>query len=200
MTRRFDPKHRASGQTGATPSTSERRIAVPSVSRSEEEEARASSKYRAALEALFAPKVAAPPVEAQTDRSSVKMVTVPVAREIDPRQAERDKRLAKLLGAEGRAAVSKAADDFLGAGFTLPAEQDVLLKMLDHTSEDRVRDALEALLGLLENEPPKRRAVLEARVRRLEEDAEEADTRDLATSVRRRVLAVVGSLAGRAGR
>ena len=207
MTRPFEPRRRvlqagqggtpSGGREGAregdarTASGSERRIpvATSSVSRSEEDDARASSKYRAALEALFAPKPATPPPDVAPDRSSVKMVTVPVAREADPRHAERTKRLAKLLAAEGRAAVSKAADDYLQAGFALPEEQEVLLKLLDHTGEDRVRDALHRLLVLLDREPPQRRAVLDARVRRLEEDAEEAETRALATSVRRKVLA-----------
>jgi hypothetical protein len=215
MTRPFEPRRRVlqagqggtpfsgreAGREGArdgesrTASGSERRlpVATSSVSRSEEDDARASSKYRAALEALFAPKPAAPPADVVPDRSSVKMVTVPVAREADPRHAERTKRLAKLLAAEGRAAVSKAADDYLQAGFALPEEQEVLLKLLDHTGEDRVRDALHRLLVLLDREPAQRRAVLDARVRRLEEDAEEPETRALATSVRRKVLAASSS-------
>jgi hypothetical protein len=180
--------------------SSEGRLAIAqratSVSRSEEDDARASSKHRAALEALFAPKKAEPAVEPTPDRTSVKMVTVPVARESDPRAAEREKRLAKLLGAEGRAAVSKAADDYANAGFQFPAEQDVLLKLLDCEDEDRVRHALALLRGVLADEPPKRRALLDARLRHLETDAEARETRDLATGVRRQVIAATSSLAG----
>ncbi len=125
------------------------------------------------------------------------MVTVTQARENDPRSAEREKRLAKLLAAEGRAAVSKAADDFVQAGFTIPEVQDVLLKLLDHSHEDRVREALSRLHGILDREPPQRRAVLDARVRRLEENAEDEETRALATSVRKKVMAALTSRAGR---
>ena len=166
------------------------------VSRSEEDDARASSKHRAALEALFAPKKSEPPAEPTPDRTSVKMVTVPVARENDPRAAEREKRLNKLLGAEGRAAVSKAADDFANAGFQFPAEQDVLLKLLDCEDEDRVRHALALLRGVLADEPPKRRALLDARLRRLEADAEEHEIRALASTLRRQVIAATSSLTG----
>ncbi|MGO8993865.1 MAG: hypothetical protein ACLQVI_11090 [Polyangiaceae bacterium] len=157
------------------------------VSRPEEDDARSSSKYRAALEALFAPKQAAPPSEPPpADRPSKKMVIVP-SRE-DPRGPERERRLAKLLGAEGRAAVTKAAEDFARAGFDFPMEQEVLLKLLDHRRDDRVRAALEGIGRLLEEEPPQRRTLLEARLRRLEDDADDADVRDLASSVLKRLL------------
>lgn len=186
---RFVSKRPPPPPSGGSPS--ERRMAV---SRSEEDDARASSKHRAALEALFAPKKPAEPDPTPTpDRSSVKMVTAP-PREADPRAAERSKRLAKLLAAEGRAAVTKAADDFAGAGFVLPPEQDVLLKLLDHANEDRIRESLTSLAAVLADEPPKRRALLEARLRRLEDHAEEKDTRDLASSVRRKVIAAASSL------
>jgi hypothetical protein len=166
--------------------------ALPSsnVSRAEEDEARSSSKYRAALEALFAPKQPQPqalPDAAPTSRPAKKVVTV-TNRE-DPRGPEREKRLGKLFGAEGRAAVTKAAEDLLSAGFEFPRTQEVMLKLLDHDRDDRVRDALETLATLLENEPPQRRAVLDARLRRLEESADDADVRTLAASLQKKLLA-----------
>jgi hypothetical protein len=168
-----------------------KRVPTSSVSRSEEDEARSSSKHRAALEALFAPKPAAPSAElSPPERPSKKMVAVP-SRE-DPRRAEREKRLAKLLAAEGRAAVTKAAEDFMRAGFELPDEQETLLQLLDHGSDDRVRDALAGLARLLEEEPPQRRTVLEARLRRLEDHADDADVRDRAAALRRRLLSRAG--------
>jgi hypothetical protein len=161
------------------------------VSRPEEDDARSSSKYRAALEALFAPKQAASPSEPPpADRPSKKMVVVP-SRE-DPRGPEREKRLAKLLGAEGRTAITKAAEDFARAGFDFPMEQEVLLKLLDHARDDRVRAALEGIGRLLEEEPAQRRTLLEARLRRLEDDADDADVRGLASSVLKRLLARPG--------
>jgi hypothetical protein len=160
------------------------------VSRSEEDEARSSSKYRAALEALFAPKQPQAQPEPLVERSAKKVVTVP-SRE-DPRGPERDKRLAKLLAAEGRAAVTKTAEDFANAGFDFPRAQEVMLKLLDHDRDDRVRGALEALASLLDEEAPQRRAVLDARLRRLESDADDSEVRALAASLRRRILSRTG--------
>ena len=89
--------------------------------------------------------------------------------------------------AEGRPAVSKCANEFLRAGFTFPDEQDVHLKLLEHADEGRVAAAIESLSTLLVGEPPKRRAVLESRLRRIEEFAEEEATREAATKLRRQV-------------
>jgi hypothetical protein len=157
------------------------------VSRSYEDDARSSSKHRAALEALFAPKQAPAPVEPlPPERPSKKMVTVP-SRE-DPRGPERQKRIAKLLAAEGRAEVTHAANRFLSAGFELPDEQEVLLKLLEHADDGCVRSALEALGRLLDREAPQRRAILEARLRRLEDDADDTGIRSLAGALRKRIL------------
>ncbi len=156
------------------------------MSRSEEDEARSSSKYRAALEALFAPKPAAPAEPPPVDRPSKKMIAVPTRE--DPRAPEREKRLAKLLAAEGRAGVTRAAEHFVAAGFDFPEEQEVMLKLLEHAEDERVRAALEGLGRLLDGEPPQRRAVLDARLGRLEDDAEDAGIRSLAGALRRRLL------------
>ena len=193
----FDRKRAPGGKGDRAPVPSRaaenRRLAPPPVSRSEEEEARSSSKYRAALEALFAPKkpAAAAPEIPPAERSSKKVVSVPTRD--DPRAPEREKRLAKLMAAEGRAAVTKAAEDFTGAGFPFPEEQEVMLKLLDHGSEERVRDALACLGRLLDEEPPQRRAVLESRLRRLEDSADDVEIRDLAEGLRRRLRGDAGS-------
>jgi hypothetical protein len=181
-----------SGSAGAVPqshgapsSGSERRIPTasyvqPAVSRSEEDDARSSSKYRAALEALFARK-SEPAMEPVPERAA-KIVTVPVRD--DPRREEHDKRLAKLMAAEGRAAVTKTCEAYLRAGFALPEEQDVMLKVLDHDDDERVLHALTSLSKLLDAEAPHRRAVLETRLRRLESDSDDAGVRELAQVVR----------------
>jgi hypothetical protein len=181
---------RRSPERGSPEAERPRPGATSSVSRSEEDDARNSSKYRAALEALFAPKApAAPPAPLPSGRPK-KVVTVP-SRD-DPRAPEREKRLAKLLAAEGRAAVTKAAEDFAGAGFEFPLEQEILLKLLDHDGDERVRWALEALARLLETEAPHRRKVLEARLRRLEETADDAEVRALAGALSKQLLARPG--------
>lgn len=142
------------------------------------------SAHRAALEALFAPKPPPPPPSAPAKRDSAKMVTVPArpARVPD----ERDKLLERLLAAAGRTAVSRAVDDLRRAGFEIPDEQETQLQVLEHADEERVREALLVLGRLLESESPARRTVLESRLRRIEECADEASTRELAAAVRRK--------------
>jgi uncharacterized small protein (DUF1192 family) len=105
----------------------------------------------------------------------------------DPQATERQRLLGKLLGAEGRPKIAKAATEFLRAGFTFPEEQDVYLQLLEHTDETHVRSAIDMLATLLVGELPKRRAVLESRLRRIEQFAEDADTRRAAERLRRRV-------------
>jgi hypothetical protein len=59
--------------------------------------------------------------------------------------------------------------------------------MLEHADETRVREAIGALGALLVGELPKRRAVLESRLRRIEQFAEDHDTREGAADLRRKV-------------
>lgn len=143
--------------------------------------------HRAALEALFAPKTSPDP--AVVKREKAKLVTGPAARAEDPQQAQKQKLLGRFLAAEGRTAVSKAANDYARAGFAFPVDQEVMLKLLDHADEERVRDALTALEKLLEKELPHRRPLLESRLRRLEEVAEDPATRELGASLRRKLAA-----------
>ncbi|MFO0763064.1 MAG: hypothetical protein U0359_41895 [Byssovorax sp.] len=157
------------------------------------EDKRAAKQHRAALEALFAPKPD-PASEAESKRGapsssgkSVGKIVLPPPPQSDSRTMERQKLLGKLLGAEGRPAVSKAADEFIKAGFTFPDDQDVHLKRLEHGDEAEVRSAIEALTALLAGELPKRRAVLESRLKRLEQFAEEPATRQAAERLRRSV-------------
>jgi hypothetical protein len=165
------------------------------------EDRRSAKQHRAALEALFTPKRDpepdlgaggnAPATGARgstngAGKTNGRIVLAP-APQSDPRTAERQKLLGKLLVAEGRPKISKAADDFFKAGFTLPEEQDVYLQLLEHTDEERVRGAIEVLGAILAGELPRRRAVLESRLRRIEQFAEEAITREAAERLRRRV-------------
>lgn len=158
------------------------------------EDKRATKQHRAALEALFAPKPD-PSAEVESKRGapsssggkSIGKIVLPPPPQSDSRSAERQKLLAKLLVAEGRPAVSKAADDFVRAGFTFPDDQDVHLKRLEHADEAEVRSAIDALGTLLAGELPKRRAVLESRLKRLEQFAEDASTRKAAEGLRRSV-------------
>jgi hypothetical protein len=156
------------------------------------EQTRADKHHRAALEALFAPKPGADASagtngknKQETTPKPNRVVATPSPRNVDPRELERQKLLGKLLGAEGRPQITKAANEFLGAGFAFPDDQDVHLKLLEHSDESCVRDALGALMLIADL--PKRRAVLESRLRRIEEFAEEQPTRDAAAQLRRKV-------------
>lgn len=156
------------------------------------EDRRSASQHRAALEALFAPK-RDPEVEKAPDAKNGAAskpggrIVLPSPPQTDSRGAERQKLLQRLLVAEGRPSVTKAADDLVKAGFSLPHDQDVYLKLLEHAREDEVRAAIASLDTILAGELPKRRAVLESRLRRIEQFAEDAETREAAEALRRRV-------------
>jgi hypothetical protein len=161
------------------------------------EDRRVAEENRAALEALFAPKKEgdddrerrAAPSAASAPATSSKpgRIVLPPPPDPDPRAAERQKLLAKLLRAAGRPAVSQAANEFLRAGFVFPDEQDVHLQLLEHASEDHVCTAIDKLATILAGEVPQRRAVLESRLRRIEQFADEAATRAAAERLRRQV-------------
>jgi len=162
------------------------------------EDRRTANQHRAALEALFTPK-REPEGNGAGDAGSTgngggkgraagggRIVLAPPPQS-DPLAVERQKLLGRLLVAEGRPKITKAADEFFKAGFTLPEEQDVYLQLLEHSDEEQVRGAIDMLATLLAGELPKRRAVLESRLRRIEQFAEEPPTREAAERLRRRV-------------
>jgi hypothetical protein len=130
------------------------------------------------------------------DASAAPQVTRRVARivrasedSLDDRERERRRLLERLLTADGRGAVSRAANAYLDGGFALPDEQAVHLQLLEHFDEGRVRDALSAMTRLLGEQPPIKRPVLDQRLRRIEEHADEAPTRSLAAELRRTIRA-----------
>ncbi|MDI1478157.1 hypothetical protein [Polyangium sp. y55x31] len=158
-----------------------------------QQDSRVAKEHRAALEALFAPRRDPEPDSGKNGKNGRdttpkpgRIVLAPPPQS-DPRATERQRLLSKLLVAEGRPHITKAANEFLGAGFNFPDDQDVHLKLLEHSDESRVREALSSLSSLLVGELPKRRAVLESRLRRIEEFAEDESTRDAAAQLRRQV-------------
>jgi hypothetical protein len=160
------------------------------------EDRRAAKQHRAALEALFSPRKEPEAEDSKGGRvksgrdaaskTPGRIVLAPPPQS-DPKAVERQRLLAKLLDASGRPNISKAANDFLRAGHTFPAEQDVYLQLLEHSDEQRIQEAIDELSGILAGELPKRRAVLESRLRRIEEFAEEPATRAAAERLRRQV-------------
>jgi hypothetical protein len=105
----------------------------------------------------------------------------------DERRLEQQRLLARLLSCEGRGAISRAADEFLRCGFELPEEQEVHLQLLEHFDESRARESLLTMTRLLKEQPPIKRPVLDRRLRRMEEYADEAATRTLAADLRRAI-------------
>jgi uncharacterized small protein (DUF1192 family) len=169
-----------------------------------QQDKREVKQHRAALEALFSPRKhadAKAPADGKGEgaSSTVKVggrgtgqpaggrIVLAPPPQSDPKTAERQKLLGKLLVAEGRPQISKAANDFLRAGFTFPVEQDVQLQLLEHSNEAHVLTAIDALRDLLVGELPKRRAMLESRLRRIEQFAEDPATREAAECLRRSV-------------
>jgi hypothetical protein len=117
-------------------------------------------------------------------RDGVKIIAGPL-NHTDPKELERQRLLSRVLAAEGRPSISRAVEEFLGAGFALPRAQDVCLQLLEHKDEERVTEAIGSLTELLAEEAPQRRAVLESRLRRIEEYADEPRTQEAAGHLRR---------------
>jgi hypothetical protein len=124
-----------------------------------------------------APKEAAP-------KRAVRIVQ-PSAGGLDERERERERLLARLLAAEGRSAVTRTANDYAGGGFEFPRDQALQLKLLEHLDEDVVRCAIAALTELLAGEAVTKRPLLEQRLKRLEDAADEPATRDAAAALRK---------------
>jgi hypothetical protein len=61
----------------------------------------------------------------------------------------------------------------------------VQIQLLEHENEHRARDAVFVMAELLQRESPIQRPVLDQRLRRLEEFAEDPITRDAARALRR---------------
>ncbi len=103
----------------------------------------------------------------------------------DPQELERERLLDRVLAAEGRPSITNAVNAFLDAGFEFPRSQQVWLQLLEHKDEERVVEAIAQLTEILDEEEAERRAVLESRLRRIEEYADEPTTKEAAASLRR---------------
>jgi hypothetical protein len=133
------------------------------------------------------------PAEASTSvapapRRAARIVAAP-SRDGDASLRERERLLARLLKSEGRSAITRAADEFRRAGFDFPAEQPVLLQLLEHLDEAEARTSIGTLAELLLREAPFKRPVFEQRLRRLEDGADEEATRLAAAELRRALRA-----------
>jgi hypothetical protein len=93
--------------------------------------------------------------------------------------------LDRLVRSQGRGAISRAANDLWEGKFVAPRLQEVQIQLLEHENEQRARDAVFIMAELLQREPPIKRPVLDQRLRRLEQSAEDPITRDAAGALRR---------------
>ena len=116
-------------------------------------------------------------------KRSARIVATPVT--VDDSELERRHLLARLLDSEGPAAVTRAANAYRKAGFQFPEEQLVQLKLLEHKDDAEVCAALGVLAALLDEQAPIKLPVFEQRLKRLEDGAEEAETRTRAAELRR---------------
>jgi len=104
---------------------------------------------------------------------------------LDDVELERRHLLSRLLDSEGASAVTRAANAYRKGGFTFPDEQPVQLKLLEHSDEGEVCHALEVLASLLDRQTPIKLPVFEQRLKRLEDSAENQETRTRAAELRR---------------
>lgn len=121
-------------------------------------------------------------------RRSVRIVQVQTAG-LDDREKQRLKLIDRLLTSEGRVAITRAARELETAGFEFPVAQDVQLQLLEHIDEDFAHQAILHLTQLLVDEVPIKRPLFEQRLRRLEEFAEDPETRTAAAELRRNLRA-----------
>lgn len=103
----------------------------------------------------------------------------------DTARVERERLLARLVASEGRAMITRAANECQRAGIEFPLEQAVQLQLLEHVDEAFARAAMDALGRIFSAEAPTKRPILEQRLRRLEDTADEEATRSAAAELRR---------------
>jgi hypothetical protein len=129
----------------------------------------------------------APPAEDKPRRvARIAQATVGV---LDERQARRERLLDRLVTCEGRSAISRIADElYLDAG--VPEQQQYQIQLLEHVDEAKADAALDVLYRLFQRELPIKRPILDQRLRRLEDEADERSVREKAATLRMFVRSV----------
>ena len=105
----------------------------------------------------------------------------------DDDELRRQRLLDRLRCSEGRSAISRIADELIQSQLEVPEEQEVQLQLLEHVDERRARAAIEVMARLLQSQSPIKRPILDQRLRRLELEADEQETRDKAAALRRSI-------------
>ena len=134
-------------------------------------------------QAATAPQAPSVEVAPSASKRAARIVGAPTA--VDDAELERRHLLARLLESEGPAAITRAANAYRKGGFAFPEEQLVQLQLLEHADEAEVLRALGVLTALLDQQAPIKLPVFEQRLKRLEDDANEAETRARAAELRR---------------
>ncbi len=104
---------------------------------------------------------------------------------VDETEQTRRRLLSQYMASEGRSAITRAADNYLRAGFEIPAEQEAQLQLLEHLDETLARQAIAVLKDLIQLDPPRKLPLFRQRLRRLEDHAEDPATREAAGELRR---------------
>ncbi|MEY2933824.1 MAG: hypothetical protein RL033_4573 [Pseudomonadota bacterium] len=137
------------------------------------------------------PAVASATEPEGTERSGVRRRVARIVKATEQQVVALDNReqrlLDRLLRSQGRVAISRAANDLWDGKFKAPRQQEVQIQLLEHENEHRARDAVFVMAELLQRESPIQRPILDQRLRRLEEFAEDPITRDAARALRRSV-------------
>lgn len=133
---------------------------------------RTQKSYRAALDRLF---------DSGKIGELVEQVA-PTAGSIDATEERRVRLERQLVTAEGRDAITKAADAYL-AEFALPEDAEALAKILEHPDADRQRQALEKLLPVVQAAKPKRARALLGRLKLIRETSDDREEQELARRI-----------------
>jgi hypothetical protein len=193
---RHDPRPRQSLSLPAEGGAARRRMTAPT----RPDWPAFAAKLAGVTEGFFSMKSAQPldsggsrvrgrrgPVEPKVTKLFNTKIVTPRPPSTDPSVIERERLVAALLGAVDRMSVTRVTEALFAAGHSVPETQEAHLQILEHTDEARVRASLSVLDAILAREPAKRRPVLEQRLKRLEESAEDLSTRQAATALRRKL-------------
>lgn len=105
----------------------------------------------------------------------------------DPEREQKQKLLAKIRECEGRDAITRSIDAFIGKYGKLPDDVEILTKCLGHKTDERVSEALVQLTILVNKDKPRRARTLAAQLRILEDTHGDAEIRACAAKVRGRL-------------
>ncbi len=78
----------------------------------------------------------------------------------------------------------KAVNELRDAGFALPADFDVLSRVLSHPDDDVLREALQGLLGLVDGPATKSKNLLKGRIQNVELTTGSSEVRDLCAQLK----------------